>query len=435
MKQSFYIETLGCSKNTVDSEKLALILKRNGLTPVYSINDADFIFINTCGFILPAKEESINTILEIAADKTDGQKLIVLGCLVERYKEDLKKEIPEVDDFIKVSDYDSLIAILKRNGIGIGELEESKFNSRLYMNDFSPPHISYVKIAEGCNNKCSFCSIPIIKGKQASLSIEEIIEEIKTLKANRNIKEFNIIAQDTTDYGIDIYGSRKLRTLLEQISNTVDKDNWIRLLYLYPKTIDEDFVKFIHDTPNICNYVDIPIQHIDDNILKSMRRGHRESDIRKLFEMFKKYEITIRSGVITGYPGEDDKAFKKLSDFIQEGYVDKLGVFAYSAEEDTFAFSLKETITEEEKEMRKIVLYDIQKEIIDKKNSEAVGKTKKVLIDFKEGDYLVGRSEEDAYEIDQNVLVKNIDKGQIGEFNTVKIVENSLYDLIGEIEK
>lgn len=427
-KDKIGIITLGCSKNTVDSERIAGQLKSNKLNYTDNPEDAETIIINTCGFIDAAKEESVNTILEAVELKKQGKikKVIVAGCLSERYKNDLIKEIPEVDSFFGTEDYEGIV---KEFG---GDLKYELLGERELS---TPKHFSYLKISEGCDNPCSFCAIPLMRGKHQSKPIEFMMREAKSL-AKKGVKEFIIIGQDTTDYGKDIYGKRNAAELLNSISE-IEGVEWIRLLYAYPSHFPEDLIDAIANNPKICKYIDIPLQHISDNVLKSMRRGITKRRTKELLYTLKERipDLTLRTTFITGYPAETDKDFEELCDFVKEFEFDRFGAFNYSVEENTPSYLLGDPIPPKIKEERKAALMEIQREISLKKNEALVGRKVKVLIDNLEGEFYIGRTERDAPEVDGEVLIsaKNANLA-VGQFYTVEIFDCNDYDLFGHIK-
>jgi ribosomal protein S12 methylthiotransferase len=420
--------TLGCSKNTVDSERLMKQIQLNKIGLVDDPNKAETIIINTCGFIDTAKEESVNTILEAVALKKSGKikKVIVAGCLSERYKDDLIKEIPEVDVFFGTEKYEEII-----NELG-GDLKKELLGERLLS---TPSHTAYLKISEGCDHPCSFCAIPLMRGLHKSKTIEELISEAEFL-ASSGTKELVLIAQDTTDYGKDIYGKKNLSELLRKLSE-IKEIEWIRLMYAYPTKFADDLIEEIKTNPKVCKYVDIPLQHISNDVLKSMRRGVTAERTKELLIKLRKEipGITIRTTFIVGYPNETEKDFNELCDFISEIKFDRIGTFTFSVEENTSSFILGDPVSEEEKERRKNVLMEIQKDISLSINETFVGKTLKVLIDSVEGEYFVGRSYRDAPEVDGEILIsKENKKIKIGNFYDVVINDFDEYDLFGEVK-
>ncbi|MCS7052645.1 MAG: 30S ribosomal protein S12 methylthiotransferase RimO [Ignavibacterium sp.] len=425
-REKISVITLGCSKNTVDSERLLRQIQLNRMPITSDPNEADTVIINTCGFIEAAKEESINTILQAVELKNKGKlkKLIVAGCLSERYKETLEKEIPEVDVFFGTEKYQEIIDELG------GKFKYELLGERLLT---TPSHLAYLKISEGCDHPCSFCAIPLMRGKHKSIPMEQLINEAKLL-ADKGVKELIIIAQDTTDYGKDIYQKKNLAELLNKLSK-IDGIEWIRLMYAYPSHFPDDVIDEIATNPKILNYVDIPLQHISDSVLKSMRRGVTSKQTYKLLEKLKSKipDITLRTTFIVGYPNETEKDFQMLIDFIKEIEFDRIGTFTFSVEENTTSYILGDPISQKEKERRRRVLMEIQSEISYEKNRTFVGKTLKVLVESKESDYYVGRSYRDAPEVDGEVLFTSNKKIKFGNFYDVKIFDCDEYDLYGEL--
>jgi len=426
-KNKIEVISLGCSKNTVDSERLMNQLKLNDFELVENSDEADSVVINTCGFIDDAKEESINTILQAIELKKEGKinKVVVAGCLSERYKADLQKEMPEVDAYIGAEKYGEIV---KEFG---GDLKKNLLGERILT---TPKHYSYLKISEGCDNPCSFCAIPIMRGKHKSVPKERLISEARFL-AKEGVKELIIIGQDTTDYGKDIYGERKLAELLNSLSK-IDGIEWIRLLYAYPSHFPEDVIDEIAKNPKLCAYLDMPLQHISDNVLKSMQRGVTKRRTIELVQNLKKRipNLTLRTTFIIGYPNETEEDFNELVNFVKEVEFDRIGVFNYSIEDDTTAFSLGDSVSEEIKEERENTLMEVQREISNKKNKSFVGKKIQVIVDRKEGNYFIARSKRDAPEVDGEVLINaNENKMIAGKFYTVDIVDFNDYDLFGKI--
>ncbi len=430
MKNKINIITLGCSKNLVDSEVLMGQLEANNVSVTHqSDEDANIIVINTCGFIEDAKQESIDTIFQSVEAKKKGiiEKVFVMGCLSERYKSALKNEIHEVDGFFGVNELPDII-----DSIGV-EYKREKINNRIIT---TPSHYAYLKIAEGCDRKCSFCAIPLIRGVHISKPIEVIVSEAKNLVA-KGVKELILIAQDLTYYGIDIYKKQKLAQLITELEKIPGLE-WIRLHYTYPTSFPNEVLDVIADSLKVCNYIDIPLQHINDNILKSMRRGISGDETRKLIDKIRRKipNIAIRTTMMLGYPGETDENFLELSDFVQKYKFDRLGVFTYSAEEDTFANTLHDDVPQLIKQQRSDKIMEIQEKISLELNTKKIGKTFNVLFDREEGDYFVGRTEFDSPEVDNEVLVKKNESIIIpGNFYNVKIVKADYFDLFGQIEK
>ena len=453
------IITLGCSKNTVDSENLAGRLKAQGHTVCFDKQDTDFdtVIINTCGFIGDAKEESINTILAWANNKTF--KLIVCGCLVERYRDELSKELPEVDAWYGVHEWEEIIECVN---VGLckcvsdecvsadvpatNTITQSRNNAIVNSPRClsTPKHYAYLKIAEGCNRACSYCAIPLIRGVHRSRPIEEIVAEAKALVAS-GVKELIVISQDTTWYGLDIYHRRALGELLNRLAEESGAP-WIRLHYTYPASFPDDAIDAIANHKNICNYIDIPLQHINTRILNSMQRGIDREGTLRLLEKFraKLPDAAIRTTLIVGYPGETEQEFEELKEFVQQARFDRMGCFAYSPEEGTAAFSLADDIPDEEKQRRVSELMAIQERISLEKNETRIGKTYRCLVDRIEGDYIVARTEYDSPEVDDEVLiniadsqrylacVRNIEELQ-GRFVNARIVSALENDLIANL--
>jgi ribosomal protein S12 methylthiotransferase len=421
------IITLGCSKNVVDSEVLMGQLKAGNIDVVHESDEpSDVVVVNTCGFISDAKEESIETILRYASAKKDGlvNKVFVMGCLSQRYRKELEAELLEVDGFYGVND---LPLILKDLGVNY---RKELIGERLLT---TPSHYAYVKISEGCNKKCSFCAIPLIRGKHVSRPMEEIIHEVSHLVA-RGVKEIILIAQDLTYYGFDLYRERKLAQLLEQLV-AIDGLEWIRLHYAYPTDFPAEILDIMRKHEKICNYIDIPLQHIDDTLLRSMNRGITKEKTLKLLETIrdKVPGIAIRTTLIVGYPYETEAHFEELKSFVREQRFDRLGVFTYSPEEKTSAYYLHDSVPEEVKQSRLEEIMEIQQEISLEKNQEKTGKIFKVLIDRREGDYFVGRSEFDSPEVDNEILVTSDVSLKIGQFYNIRIERADYFDLFGTV--
>lgn len=428
-KNKINIVTLGCSKNIVDSEVLMGQLKASGKDVMHesSGSEADIVVINTCGFIDNAKQESIDTILHYAKEKEKGniEKLIVTGCLSERYKPELEKEIPDVDHYFGTHD---LPRLLKTLG---ADYKHELVGERLLT---TPAHYAYLKISEGCDRPCSFCAIPLMRGKHVSRTMEDLVAEAKHLSKN-GTRELLIIAQDSTYYGLDIYGERKLAKLLSRLSD-VDGIEWIRLHYAFPSGFPLEVLDVIREKQNICKYIDIPLQHISDAVLASMRRGTtREKTIRLINSIREKVPgIALRTTLITGYPGETEKDFEELLEFIEQVKFERLGVFTYSHEENTFAHALKDNVPSEIKQERADRLMQAQQNISRNINEQKVGKHFKVLIDRKEGNHLIGRTEFDSPEVDNEVLIdaKN-NYARVGDFVHVKIDSADAFDLFASM--
>ena len=427
-KNKINVIILGCSKNMYDSEVLMGQLKANKLDVKHETTaPANIVVVNTCGFIDNAKEESVNTILEQIQRKENGEieKLFVTGCLSERYKPDLEKEMPNVDEFFGTRD---LPRLLKSLG---ADYKQELVGERLTT---TPSHYSYLKISEGCDRKCSFCAIPLMRGGHKSTSIENLVIEASKLAA-KGVKELILIAQDLTYYGLDLYKERKLAELMTKLSE-VEGIEWIRIHYAFPTAFPEDVLEVIKNNPKVCTYMDIPLQHISDNLLKSMRRGTTMEKTKNLLKKFRKDVpgISIRTSLIVGYPGETEKEFQELLDFVQESKFDRLGVFTYSHEENTHAHKLEDDVSEVVKHQRAEEVMDLQSSISYEMNQQRIGETYKVLFDRKEGDYFIGRTEFDSPDVDNEVIVYAKDfYVRIGDFADVKITKADHYDLYGEV--
>jgi len=426
-KETVNIVTLGCSKNTVDSERLMRQINDNNFNLIDDPNNADTVIINTCGFIEAAKEESVNTILNAIKQKKEGKikKVIVAGCLSERYAEDLKKEIPEVDAFFGTEKYEDIL-----NELG-GKFRRELLGERTLS---GPPHTAYLKISEGCDHPCSFCAIPLMRGLHKSKPIEELINEAEFLVKN-NTKELILIAQDTTDYGKDIYGERCLHKLLTELSK-IDGIIWIRLMYAYPSHFPKEVIKVISENSKICKYIDIPLQHISDSVLKSMRRGVTSNKTKKLVADLRANipGVIIRTTFIVGYPNETENDFNLLCRYIEETKFDRIGVFTFSVEENTSSFILGNPISEKIKDQRKNKLMEIQKNISLEINQKLIGKNLDILIERQEGNFYIGRSYRDAPEIDGEILIPTDNKGvKFGSFYKAIIYDCNEYDLFGNI--
>lgn len=442
-KLKIFIITLGCSKNTVDSERLMNQLEINNFRLCDSADNADIVIINTCGFIEDAKKESIDTIMEAVQLKNLGKikKVIVIGCLSERYKKDLETEIPEVDNYFGVEKYEEILeelgGTLKYELIGERKLSASS-------------HSVYLKISEGCDNPCSFCAIPLIRGAHKSRPMEELINEAKSL-AEKGAKELIIIGQDTTDYGIDLYKKRNLAELLHKLSS-VEGIEWIRLMYAYPSHFPDDLIKEIASNEKICKYIDIPLQHISDNVLKSMRRGITKRRTIELINKLRKHipDIVLRTTLIVGFPNESEDDFNELVEFISEFKFERVGVFTYSPEEDTLAFGIHDRLSKKEKDGRKRKLMKVQSKISAEILNNKIGKQIKVIVDTIDSSAIYCRTQGDAPEVDGEVIVErtkeNYDsKSQdrihrktdfnitAGNFLIVEITDSDEHDLFAKL--
>ena len=424
-KNTINVVTLGCSKNVYDSEVLMGQLKAGGKEVVHE-KEGNIVVINTCGFINNAKEESINTILDYVQQKEAGlvDKVFVMGCLSERYKPDLEKEIPDVDQYFGTSELPALLKVLG------ADYKHELIGERLTT---TPKNYAYLKISEGCDRPCSFCAIPLMRGAHISTPIEDLVTEAEKLAA-KGVKELILIAQDITYYGLDLYKKRALADLLRALVK-VEGIEWIRIHYAFPTGFPMDVLEVMKTEPKICNYLDIPLQHISDKILTSMKRGTTQEKTTKLLNKFREAvpEMAIRTTLIVGYPGETEEDFQKLKDFVKAMRFDRLGCFTYSHEENTTAYELADDVPEEVKLQRANEIMELQSQISWELNQEKVGKTFRCLIDRKEGNYFVGRTEYDSPDVDNEVLIdakKHYVK--IGDFTDVKITEAADYDLYGE---
>lgn len=420
--------TLGCSKNVVDSEHIAAQLEAAGYELEHDSNDtgAKIVIINTCGFIGDAKEESINMILESAEMKNEGliERLFVIGCLSERYAEELRAEIPEVDEYFGARDLTGVITALQAENRP--ELETARHLS-------TPSHYAYLKISEGCNWHCSYCAIPLIRGKHVSVPMEKLLEEAREL-ARKGVKEIIVIAQDTTYYGVDLYGERRLAELLRGLAR-IDGIEWIRLHYTYPTGFPDDVIEAMRDEPKICKYIDIPLQHISDNVLSGMKRNITKAQTQELIAKFRREipDIAIRTTMLVGFPGETESDIEELMQFVSAEKFERLGVFPYSEEEGTYAGDkLEDNIPQAEKERRAEAVMELQSNISAAANVSKVGRRMKVVIDSREGDYYIGRSQWDSPEVDQEILVSSVKPLKQGNFYEVTITGAEDYDLYAE---
>ena len=431
-KNKVNVVTLGCSKNLVDSEVLMGQLKANKFEVEHEGHgdDHQIVIINTCGFVDNAKQESIDTILRYVKAKKEGavEKLYVTGCLSERYKKDLEKEIPEVDAYFGTRELPKILKTLKAN------YKHELVGERLLTTPF---HYAYFKISEGCDRPCSFCAIPLMRGKHLSVPIDELMLRAKTLAA-KGVKELLLIAQDLTYYGLDIYKKRELANLIDKLSDTEGID-WIRLHYAFPSGFPMEVLEIMKAKNNICNYLDMPLQHITDNMLSSMRRGITK---QKTIDLVNKIRdtvpgIALRTTLIAGYPGETEKDHEEMLQWVQETKFERLGIFTYSHEENTHAHLLKDDVSEKIKRKRADAVMAIQQEISMQLNKEKIGKNYKTLFDRKEGDYFIGRTEFDSPDVDNEVLVKanNDTYIRIGDFENIRITDASDFDLYGELIK
>ncbi len=418
------IITLGCSKNLYDSETLAGQLEKQG-REVSHEGHGNIVVVNTCGFIGDAKEQSVNAILEQVERKRRGEidRLYVSGCLSQRYMDELRGELPEVDGFYGVNDMKAILAVLG------ADYKKELAGERLLS---TPRHYAYLKISEGCDRACSYCAIPLIRGKHISRPVEELIEEARIL-ASKGVKELILIAQDLTYYGMDLYGRRRLADLVRGIAE-VDGIEWIRLHYAYPNGFPEDVLEVMASEPKVCKYLDIPLQHISDRILKSMKRGSTKEQINALLDKIREKVpgVALRTTLIVGYPGETPEEFEELKAWVREQRFDRMGCFAYSEEEGTSAAQLEDDVPDEEKQRRVEELMEVQREISLQKNEEKVGKTLRVLIDTEQPDVYIGRTEYDSPEVDNDVFIDR-EKYRVptGGFVKVEVTSAGVYDLFG----
>jgi len=428
-KNKINVVTLGCSKNTFDSEVMMAQLKANkfDVTHESTEDDAEVVIINTCGFIDNAKQESIDTIIRYAEAKKDGDvdKVYVTGCLSERYKSDLESEIPEVDAFFGTRELPRLLKTLK------ADYKHELVGERLLS---TPSHYAYFKIAEGCDRPCSFCAIPLMRGKHVSTPIEELVHQAKLLAA-KGVKELMLIAQDLTYYGLDLYKKRALANLLEQLC-LVEGIEWIRLHYAFPSGFPMDVLNVMKNNPKICNYLDMPLQHGSTKILKAMRRGITREKTEELIARIrdKVPGIALRTTLIAGYPGETEADFQEMYDWVERSRFDRLGIFSYSHEENTHAFNFKDDVPQKIKKERSDLIMDLQSGISHELNQKKIGKTLKVLFDRVEGAYFIGRSEFDSPDVDNEVLLKKEGNYvRIGDFENIHIKSVDHFDLYGDI--
>ncbi len=428
-KNKVNVVTLGCSKNIFDSEVMMAQLKANKFEVEHEAeqDDSEIVIINTCGFIDNAKQESIDTILRYADAKNEGavDKVYVTGCLSERYKDDLESEIPEVDAFFGTRELPRLLKTLK------ADYKHELVGERLLT---TPSHYAYFKIAEGCDRPCSFCAIPLMRGKHKSTPMEELVEQAKGLAA-KGVKELMLIAQDLTYYGLDLYGKRNLAELIDKLAD-VEGVEWIKLHYAFPAGFPMDVLDVMNKRENVCNYLDIPLQHGSTSMLKAMRRGITREKTEALIEKMRETVpgIAIRTTLISGYPGETEEDFQEMYDWVKRSRFDRLGIFTYSHEENTHAYNADDDVPEEVKRERADKIMELQSGISYELNQEKIGKTYKVLFDKVEGDYFIGRTEFDSPEVDNEVLVKKENTYiRLGDFTNVKVTNADHYDLYGEV--
>lgn len=432
--------SLGCPKNQVDGEVLLAKLADAGFKIVNTIEDSDIMIVNTCGFIEAAKTEAIETILEVAEYKNAGiiSAIVVTGCLAERYKDDVLSELPEVDAVVGIGANSDIVKVCQKALCGIST---ANFPNKCYLplNEkrmlSTPPHWAYLKIAEGCDNRCAFCAIPGIRGKFRSRPMVEVIDEAKALAA-KGIKEVILIAQDTTKYGQDIYGEYKLAALLKELVK-IDGIEWIRLYYCYPQRITDELIEVIRDNEKICSYIDVPLQHSDATVLRNMRRVGTGEDYKALIAKMRKEipDLALRTTLMVGFPGETDEQFENLCSFIKDVKFDRMGCFAFSPEEDTPAYDMDNQLDDDVKNHRQEILMDLQYGISESLNKSRVGKTYKVIVDSVKDNVCVGRSYMDSPEIDTGIIFSSTPGIKIGDFVNVKITDVDGYDLIGELVK
>ena len=427
-KTKVNIVTLGCSKNLVDSEVLLTQLKGNGIDAIHESkkDDANIVVINTCGFIDNAKQESIDTILRYVDAKEEGlvEKVYVTGCLSERYKDDLQKEIPDVDAWFGTRDLSRLLKTLNAN------YKKELVGERILTN---PSHFAYLKIAEGCDRPCSFCAIPLMRGKHVSRPIEELVKEAKNL-VKSGTKELLLIAQDSTYYGLDLYKKRNLAELMKNLSD-VEGLEWIRLHYAFPAGFPMDVLDVMRERKNICNYLDIPLQHGSTRQLQLMRRGITREKTEELLHTIREKVpgIAIRTTLIAGHPGETEADFQEMASFVERSRFDRLGVFTYSHEDNTHSYTMNDDVPEEVKQERSDAIMEIQQHISLELNQAKIGNTYKVIVDRKEGDEFIGRTESDSPEVDNEVIITSNDYLRIGDFVNVNITDASEFDLSGNV--
>jgi len=429
-KKIINVVTLGCSKNIVDSEHLMAQLRRNNFEIKFDSNttDAKIVVVNTCGFIGDAKEESVNTILGFANAKSAGEidHLFVMGCLAERYKKELEQEIPEVDRYFGVNNLADIVE-------AVGGRYRDELTGERHLT--TPHHYAYLKISEGCNWGCGYCAIPLIRGRHVSVPMEQLVAEAEGL-AHSGVKELIVIAQDTTYYGLDLYGERRLGDLLRRLCR-IDGIEWLRLHYAYPAQFPDDVIGAMRDEPKICKYLDIPFQHISDSQLKSMRRGLDKAETYALVEKMRREVpgIALRTTLLTGYPGESEQDFEELLQFVRDIRFERLGVFPYSEEEGTYsATKLQDDVPEEVKQQRVDRIMELQNEISRENNLRRVGRTERVILDRREGDYWIGRTQYDSPEVDQELLIPAGGRRlRRGCFYEARITAAEEYDLYGEL--
>lgn len=429
--------SLGCPKNQVDGEMILKKLSENGFDIVQKIEDADAMIVNTCGFIEDAKKEAIEAILEIAEYKNAGliSAIIVTGCLAERYQDEIIKEMPEVDAVVGIGANSDIVKICQKALCGI---KTSIYPDKCYLpldderTVSTPPHWAYLKLSDGCDNKCSYCAIPGIRGGYRERSIESILKEANALVEN-GVKELILIAQDTTKYGISLYGEYRLAFLLKELAK-MDKLEWIRLFYCYPDKVTDELIDVIANEKKVCSYIDMPLQHCNEEILKAMNRSGSYESLKALIHKMKERipDLSLRTTFMVGFPGETDAQFEELCEFVKEMKFDKMGCFKYSPEEDTPAFDFPDQIDEAVKERRADVIMDIQYSVTENANKAKIGRVYKAVVDYKDGENYIGRSYLDSPEIDSGIIIHSDKEIAVGSFINVKITDYNGYDLIGE---
>ncbi|HHX26120.1 MAG TPA: 30S ribosomal protein S12 methylthiotransferase RimO [Firmicutes bacterium] len=442
MRTSVALVSLGCAKNLVDSEVMIGLLSEAGFEPVVNLNKADVLLVNTCAFIDEAQEEAIDTILGLAElkKKDPCRKLVVTGCLAQRFPEDLLREIPEIDAVVGTGDFARIVEVVKDTMDGKRVNLVSRQPCFIYDETFprrisTPRHTAYIKIAEGCSNRCSYCVIPFVRGKFRSRPIASIVEEARKL-AQDGARELILIAQDTTRYGQDLYGKYALDKLLQEVCR-IDEVEWVRVLYMYPTRVTDELIRVIAREPKVCKYVDLPLQHVDDELLKLMNRHGRHEDARQTIDRLRQAvpDITIRSTFIVGFPGETEAKFQSLLDFLEEARLDRVGVFTYSPQSGTPASRFSGRVKQSVKERRRQEAMEVQRMISREKNASKIGQIMKVLIEGRAEEselVTIGRSQAEAPEIDGLVYIGNAHP-EPGEFRFVRITDASDYDLVGEI--
>lgn len=425
--------SLGCSKNLVVTEEMIGLFKKHGYLVVNDVSEAEIILVNTCGFIESAKDEGIQTILEMADYKEKNCKfLIVTGCLVERYKDELVKELPEVDLFIRIRDYDSFWNAVNNLIVNKNEVDLLSYKSRVIT---TGEKMAYLKIAEGCSNFCTYCAIPYIQGKYVSRPYDEILDEAKRL-ADRGIEELVVVAQDTTKYGFDLYGRGRLAELLHDLE-LIDGFKWIRFLYSYPETIDDDLIRVVKNSKKICHYFDLPIQHISKNVLKRMNRKSDSESIKRLIDTLRAEipDVILRTTLIVGFPGETSEDFNELCEFVKEYKMDRLGAFAYSAEDGTPAAKFPDQVMDKVKKQRQEIIMQLQQEVSSENLKKKIGLVYDCLVEdiTNDGEFYIGRTQMDVKDEDGVVFIKNSGNLMVNDFVRVKIVDSMEYDLIAEV--